>query len=114
VLAILLAMALQNSADTTVADVTAIGPLMDRWKICTAAQARLFALGSREPAETVADAAIGACHDELIAVKTRMTRAGGGELFKPAEVDDMISRLRSEWRPQLLANVLRTRMAPKK
>jgi hypothetical protein len=112
-LALIVVVAFQASTDTTVTDVTAIGSLMDKWKICTAAQARQFALGSKEPAETVADAAIGACHDEFVAVKRQMAGADGGKLFKPAEVDAMMVRLKSEWRPQLLAGVLKVRMGGK-
>jgi hypothetical protein len=115
ILALLLAAQSVAGSDPTtgpVATMTAVGKAMDDWKICTAGVVRRYSLGTKEPAETVVDAAVGECADKYNAVGNILRAAEGGAFMTPTAIDGVMKNLMDTWRPKLVAGVLRLRTKP--
>lgn len=107
-----LLLLMQNASEDsgkTAETFSAVGRAMDDWKICTAKSVRKYALGTKEPAETVVDAAIGECSENYNVVGRILRTADGGGFMTTGDIDGIMDKLMTTWRPKLVAGVLRLR-----
>ena len=83
----------------------AVQVAMDAWKICAAKQVRHYATTTREPAQTVVDAAIGSCSDEFVSVRNTLFEIK----LTVKQTEELLDNLVATYRPKLVAGVLNLR-----
>jgi hypothetical protein len=95
--------------DDTMAVLNHMKEASDAWKICTAKTVHNYALTTKEPAETVVNAAIGHCMADFDATRNIMATADHGRFMTRSDIDDLMTKLTDGWRPKLLDGVFKLR-----
>lgn len=89
---------------------------MDAWKACAKGAAVAWS-GLAEPAETIADGAIGKCAPQAELYDRSLLRlrtSAGVIVFAVADAEALKAKLQAAWRPRLIAVVLDRKALPHK
>jgi hypothetical protein len=81
----------------------------ESWRTCTAREARSMATKSREPAETIATAAMALCPKEEWDFRLSGRRRAVGLKLSTDMGDDVVDKAMAAWRGSLLAIIIKAR-----